>query len=56
MSSFLCKKLDRFSDKSILLVRIVFGVSIALHGWEKVMGGVASWEGGRWYGLWKIYL
>ena len=44
MNSFLCKKLDRFADKGILLVRVVFGISIAAHGYPKVMGGAEKWE------------
>ena len=44
MNFFLCKTFDKYSDKGILIVRLLFGLAIFSKGLPKLMEGQARWE------------
>ena len=39
------RKLTRYRDVGLLVLRVGLGISMAVHGWPKVMGGTESWVG-----------
>lgn len=38
------KNEGKFTNYGILLVRLGIGISMALHGWPKIAGGLEKWE------------
>ena len=45
MTTYMFKKLDKYRDFGLLLLRVGVGlVFILIHGWPKLSGGAAKWE------------
>ncbi len=42
--NFLDKRLGKYRDTGLLILRVGIGIMFVLHGWPLIMGGPAMWE------------